>query len=316
MLRADGPAPASRDQAQVVIDAAAIDARVIATSALGGGAKSVVTRVELESGEPLALKVFTRGGNTAREHSAYRLLGDHQLPIPRMLHGAAETPEFPFGYTLLTMAPGAPLNINLAGLDRSRLVEVYRGVGEFQAALHRTAGPGFAILSDERVDRDNAEFMARTFNVELGTFLAHGGSPRLAGRLEAYFDDASARFAQAPAAVLCHGDLHPENIFVAGSLDELAFLGVIDLEEAFTGDPVMDLARTLQSCPFPGDDLTAAVLEGYGGKPEGFDALFDAYFVLYELKLWNYYARGGSRGPLRSIGRRIRRRIRGRHAGG
>lgn len=316
MLRADGPAHASLELAQRVIESAGIDARSTATSALGGGAKSVVTLIELESGEPLALKVFTRGGNTAREHAAYALLGDHQLPIPRMLHGAAEAPDFPFGYTLLTIQPGVPLNLNFADLDRSRLLDVYRGVGEFHAALHRTSGPGFALLAEERVDRDNAEFMARTVDHELERFLSHGGQPRLAGKLEAFFDQTSDGFALAPAAVLCHGDLHPENIFVTGGVGELQFRGAIDLEEAFTGDPVMDLARTLQTCPFPGEDLTAALLDGYGGKPEGFDELFDAYFVLYELKLWNYYAQGGSRRPLRSIARRMRKRMRGGRGSG
>lgn len=300
----------SRDQAQDVLRAAGIDARVVGTAALGQGAKSIVTRVDLEGGEQLALKVFLSGGNTAREHAAYRLLGDHSHPIPRMLHCAAETPEFPFGFTLLTLASGSPLNLNFGGLERHRLLAVYRGVGEFQASLHRTAGPGFAILSEERVDRDNAEFMARTVDLELGKFLAHGGKPRLAGGLESYFAEASGRFAQAPASVFCHGDLHPENIFVIGGPDDLRFVGAIDLEEAFTGDPVMDLTRTLHTCPLPGEDLTEALLEGYGGKPQGFDDLFDAYFVLYELKLWNYYAGGGSRGPLRSIARRMRRRIR------
>lgn len=310
MIRADGPAHVTREQAQDVVGAAGVDARVLATSLLGEGAKSLVSRIELEEGEPLALKVFQRGGSTTREHEAYRLLGEHSLPVPRMLHGVAETPDYPFGYTLLTMASGEPLNRNFGGLSRERLLEVYRGVGELQASMHSTAGHGFSDLTNERVDRDNAEFMARRIDRGLGGFLAHGGSRRLAGKLEAYFADAANHFAQSAAPVLCHGDLHPENIFVTGDAASLAFEGAIDLEEAFTGDAVMDLTRTIQTCPLPGDDLTAALLEGYGGKPEGFDLLHDPYFVLYELELWNFYAQGGSRQPLRSIARRMRKRIR------
>jgi Ser/Thr protein kinase RdoA (MazF antagonist) len=300
----------TRDQAQDVLSAAGIDSRVTATSALGQGVKSIVSRIEREDDEPLALKVFLRGGHTTREHAAYALLGEHSLPMPRMLHGVAEASDYPFGYTLLTMAPGEPLNLNFGGLARRRLLDVYRGVGALQASMHSTAGRGFSDLSHERVDRDNAEFMAGRIDFALGTFLTHGGSHRLAGKIEAFFDDAANRFAQSAASVLCHGDLHPENIFVTGDAATLSFVGAIDLEEAFTGDAVMDLTRTIQTCPLPGDDLTAALLDGYGGKPEGFDALHDAYFVLYELELWNYYAQGGSRKPLRSIARRIRKRIR------
>lgn len=310
MLRADGPAHVTREQAQEVLLAAGIDSQVAATSPLGQGVKSVASRIELEGAEPLALKVFLRGGHTMREHSAYRLLGEHSLPMPRMLHGIAESEEFPFGYTLLTMAPGEPLNLKFGGLERDRLLEVYRGVGELQAAMHRTAGSGFSDLGGMPVDRDNARFMARRIDFALATFLTHGGSTRLAGRLEDFFADASDRFAQSAAAVLCHGDLHPENIFVTGDGASLAFKGAIDLEEAFTGDAVMDLARTIQTCPLPGEDLTAALLDGYGGKPEGFDSLQNVYFTLYELELWNYYAQGGSRKPLRSIARRLRRHAR------
>lgn len=310
MDRAHGPAHVTRDQAQQVLLAAGIDSQVAATSLLGHGVKSVVSRIELEDAEPLALKVFLRGGHTMREHSAYRLLGEHSLPMPRMLHGVAESGEFPFGYALITMAPGEPLNLNFGGLQRDRLLEVYRGVGALQAAMHRTAGSGFSDLGGMPVDRDNARFMSRRIDFALATFLTHGGSTRLAGRLEDFFADASGRFAQSAASVLCHGDLHPGNIFVTGDGSSLAFQGVIDLEEAFTGDAVMDLARTIQTCPLPGKDLTAALLDGYGGKPEGFDSLQNVYFTLYELELWNYYAQGGSRKPLRSIARRLRKHVR------
>jgi aminoglycoside phosphotransferase (APT) family kinase protein len=310
MLRADGPAHVTREQAQDVVSAAGIDARVTATAPLGQGVKSIVSRIELEDAEPLAFKVFLRGGHTTREHAAYELLGDHSLPMPRMIHGIAESEAFPFGCTLMTMAPGAPLNLNFGGLERARLLEVYRGVGQLQAALHRTAGLGFTDLGGAPVDRDNAEFMGKRIDFALGTFLAHGGSHRLAGKVEAYFDNAANAFAQSAASVLCHGDLHPENIFVTGDATTLSFIGAIDLEEAFTGDAVMDLTRTIQTCPLPGDDLTAALLDGYGGKPEGFDPLHDPYFVLFELEFWNFYAQGGSRQPLRSIAKRIRKRIR------
>ncbi|MBJ7459110.1 MAG: aminoglycoside phosphotransferase family protein [Thermoleophilaceae bacterium] len=300
----------SGDLAQQVIGAAGIDARVAATSMLGEGAKSVVSKLELENAEPLALKVFRSGSRAGREHAAYRLLGEHSSHVPRLLAAAAETPDFPFGYSLLTIAAGEPLSMNFGGLERVRLLAVYRGVGGFLASLHRTAGRGFSELSDERLDRDNAVFVARRVDRALVTFLTHGGSHRLAGRLESYFADASECLARSAAPVLCHGDLHPGNIFVTGDASTLSFAGVIDLEGAFTGDAVMDLVRVIHSCPLPGDDLTRAVLEGYGDKPAGFDALFDVYLVLFELELWNYYAVGGSRRPLRSIARRIRKRTR------
>ncbi|MGK2878131.1 MAG: phosphotransferase family protein [Solirubrobacterales bacterium] len=300
MHRAERPGHVTCDQAQDVIAAAGIDARVVATSPLGEGVKSVVSRIEFEAAEPLALKVFRHEGYAAREHVAYRMLGEHQLPMPRMLHGVEKTPAFPIGYTLLTMVPGEPLIFNFGGLARERLLDVYRGVGALQAALHQTVVTSKA---------GNAEYIEARIDQSLGKFLLRGGKRRLAKKLESYFDERAELFAACTEPALCHGDLHPENILVAGNLEDLHFLGAIDFESAFTGDPVMDLTRTIQSCPLPGEDLTAALLDGYGGKPEGFDERHNAYFVLYELELWNYYARGGSRRPLRSIARSMRRRI-------
>lgn len=309
MPRATSPAHATREQSQSVVSAAGIDAGVVGTSLLGRGVKSLVTRIDLDDGSSLALKVFTRGGSTTREHRAYELLGEHDLPVPRMLLGVASDDDFPFGFSLLTMAPGAPLNDHFVDLPREQLLNVYRGVGEFQRLFHRTSAPGFSDLTDHELNADNAALIASRVKFALGTFLTHGGKPRLAAKLENFFAENDRHLALVPSPVLCHGDLHPENIRVERVDGELSFVFVIDLEEAFAGDPLMDLTRTLQTCPLPGSDVTAALLDGYGGKPEGFDDLHNVYFVLYELELWNYYALGGSRRPLRSIARRIKRRL-------
>jgi aminoglycoside phosphotransferase (APT) family kinase protein len=301
----------TRDQAQAVVSAAGIASRVTGTSLLGQGVKSVVTRIDLDDDSALALKVFTRGGSTTREHRAYELLGDHELALPKMLLGVAGDDDFPFGFTLLTIAPGEPLNDNFGGLPREQLLNVYRGVGEFQRSIHRTSAPGFSDLADHQLNADNAALIKTRVDFALGTYLSHGGKHRLAAKLENFFAENDRHLALVPSPVLCHGDLHPENIRVTRVDGELQFVFAIDLEEAFAGDPLMDLTRTLQTCPLPGDDLTAALLDGYGGRPEGFDDLFNVYFVLYELELWNYYALGGSRKPLRSITRRIKRRLRG-----
>jgi Ser/Thr protein kinase RdoA (MazF antagonist) len=299
--RAHRPAEVSRECAQDVVAAAGIDARVVGASPLGEGVKSVVSRIELAGAEPLALKVFRLSGYAAREHAAYRSLGDHDLALPRMVHGVAESEHFPFGFTLMTISAGVPLNFKFGGLARERLLDVYRGVGALQRQIHRNRPP---------TEMSNLEYMERRVSESLGKFLERGGSRRLAGKLERFFTRSAALFAQCDQPALCHGDLHPENIFVRGDAATLAFEGAIDLESAFIGDPVMDLTRTIHTCPLPGVDLTEALLDGYGGAPPGFADRHHAYFVLYELELWSYYALGGSRAPLRSIARRLRKHVR------
>lgn len=308
MDRADRPEPVPRELAQTIVSAAGIDARVVETSLLGQGVKSVVTLIALDQHDDLALKVFTRGEATAREHAAYRLLGDHDLPMPRMLAAAEATEELPYGFTLMTLAPGAALNTKFVSLERDQLLEIYRGIGAFQAALHKHAAPGFAEQVDSSAYVGNAELMRARLGRSLAGFLEHGGNRYLASVADRQFGEHEAALAGCTRPVVCHGDLHPENVRVAQTADGLRFSSAIDLEESFAGDPVMDLVRTIHTCPLPGDDVTAALLDGYGGKPSGFDELFDFYFIFYELELWNFYARGGSRTPLPSIARRIARR--------
>lgn len=291
--------------------AAGIDQRVIACSPLGEGVKSRVYRVELDSGRALALKLYRETQAAQREQSGYKRLAGCELPFPQMVGGEVAAGLAEHGWTLMSIAPGEALNLRLATLDRSQLLAIYRQVGGLLARLHSLGCETFTRFRGEPVaDRQNFGFVREWTEELLARFERAGGGSDIPAEVRALIERHAVDLGACETASLCHGDLHAENIRIdaRGGL-----VGAIDLEECFAGDPALDIVQT-HHARHPFDDAAlAALLDGYGGAPPWFEAVFDPYFVICELRLWLFFARGGSRAPLRDIERRIAERLRRRY---
>lgn len=306
MDRALSPDSPGLRTAERFVRAAGIERAVDSLELLGRGVKGVVWRVLLEDQEALALKIYSRAGSVIREHAGYRARAGRELALPSMLGGAAESVDAPDGWTLMTLAPGGPMNSSLTTMSRSEFLGVYRAVGEQLRRMHETSCPSYSLVVGAKNGAgDNVEWFRGRVASSIDGFLASGGNRHLAARIEERLAQFDAELACCERPRFCHGDMHPENIRIAPGPDGVQFVGVIDLEESLAADPAQDLARTLHSCPAPGDDVKAALLEGYGEAPAWLDAVLPAYHLYYELELWNYFASGGSRRPLASIARRM-----------
>lgn len=235
------------------------------------------------------------------------MLGDRAIGLPRVVGAAAagEDDELENGWTLMTIVPGESFNRLFAELGTERQLAVYREAGAILARMHETACDGFGLVpgAGRRVP-DNRTFVGERFAARLEGFRTRGGNRYLHHWLRAWVDERAPLLDLCDSPVLCHGDLHAENIHVAVGGNPAA-VGVLDLSECFAGDPAMDLCGTHQA-RFPYDDrIRDALLEGYGTPPPWLDELYDLYFVGSELDLWDFFARGGSRRPLSSIERRV-----------
>ena len=280
-IRATGPEDALR--------AAGFNDRPVGYSPLGVGVKSAVWQVNFDLSESLAWKVYNRSGVAAREQAAYRLLGEHSLALPRMAVGVEADEVFEFGWSLMTVAPGEALSRRLGELTRETVLGVYRSAGAFLAELHEYGRERF----------DNRAQISERFERALLRF-----DPGLAGQIRTMLERAPLEGCEFSA--LCHGDLHAENLRVD---DAGAFVGALDLESSRRGDPTFDIVRTCHSLHPYDERVLDALIEGYGGEPPGFTDVFDLYFILCELKLWNYFAAGESEAPLESIETRIAQRV-------
>lgn len=275
---------------------------------IGDGVKGRVWRVDFASCEPLALKVYSRDGAVMREHAAYRACAGLELALPQMVGGELTADGASHGWTLMTLSPGHPMNLSLPALPRERLLEIYVDVGRQLRRLHDVRCPSFSlVVGAENGERSSPEWFRARAAASIEGFLAHGGNRYLASRIDRRFLEFEGALASCKEPRFCHGDMHPENIRIEPAGAEGAFVGSLDLEESFAADPAQDLVRTLHTCPSPGDDVREALLIGYGDPPPWLDDVFDAYFLYYELELWNFFAAGGSRRPLASIARRLAR---------
>lgn len=76
--------------------------------------------------------------------------------------------------------------------------------------------------------------------------------------------------------------------------------GVLDVENAVAGDPLLDLAKTdyyAREEPL----RRSALLDGYGPLPDDGEIRLDLYRLYHALELWTWFARIGRTGSLDSI---------------
>jgi aminoglycoside phosphotransferase (APT) family kinase protein len=170
------------------------------------------------------------------------------VPTPHIhLTGPAGGP-LQKAWALMDVAPGAPLLADLDGASALRhlpqvLARLPRQLADTMASIHR-------LDPTPVVDRVRAAAPSVAFTVDelwphrhAGAFAA--GRPDLADAVEQLAED------QPPQAepVVCHGDLHPLNVLVAGPQ-----LTILDWTGAIVAPPAFDVAFTrllLRHPPLP-----------------------------------------------------------------
>lgn len=288
---------------------AGIDAPLTGCEPLGEGVKALVHRLDFEGRDSLALKVFALPDVIDRELAGYRAIGNRIPEIPELVASGDGSPAAPFGWLLLTLAPGQQFDRLIGWMPKPEIHDVLGQLGELLARLHAIECASWSVLAGSRDGfQSNADYMADRFEVSLGRFRDRGGEDELAGRLAAWFAAQRPRLEGCRVPVVCHGDLHLENIFIDPGPDP-RLRRVIDLEASQAADPVLDLARAWHHASWMGDEALAALLAGYGEVPTWFDEVFDVYMTFFDLKLWNFYATDPQSTATESIAARLSRKV-------
>ena len=117
----------------------------------------------------------------------------------------------------------------------------------------------------------------------------HFGAPEaLAARIETTLDRHAGLATWSAGAVFAHDDFHPNNVLVLrDGTGRLRLSGIIDFGDAFAGDAVSDLAKTLFCCEHDAPGSTPAILQGYGlvEHPNPALALW-FYTMLHRVTVW------------------------------
>lgn len=205
----------------------------------------------------------------------------------------AQTAENPTGhaFTVMSRLPGQPLSEVESQLDPAAVAAVYRQIGALAATVHTVAQPSFGYVVTQIVDpvSTNAQYMSRQFDQKLGAFRDAGGSPALADRIERRLKAEASVLAESKAASLCHNDLYEGNLLIEPVDDGWRLSGLVDVENALAGDPLMDLAKT--DCYSIRGDVTKfeALADGYGPALRAGEDRVELYRIYHTLDLCVWY---------------------------
>jgi aminoglycoside phosphotransferase (APT) family kinase protein len=173
-------------------------------------------------------------------------------------------------------------------------------IGALLREFHRVTFSAFGYLGTHGIvdaHATNAAYMRFQFDKKLREFEELGGDASLGGAIAAHVGEREHLLAGCECAVLCHNDCHAGNVLVDGG----RITGLLDVENALAGDPLLDLAKAHCYAPGSSEVTLAALVEGYGPVRDDWRDAVDLYVVYHLLELWDWFAFLGAAEPLAGI---------------
>ncbi len=288
------------------MDAAAIPFDVDDCTRLHGGDNSAAFDLHDRGRHAhLVAKVYRErmAWKMAKEVLVYGWLSEAPVPTPRILFADESRSAVEASCALMTRLPGAPASTVTETAGPEAIRAIFHQMGEAIRASHAVEVDRFGYIGrDGLVDgvASNAVYMARQFERQVRLLRDLGGDAALSQEIERRVVEDEAHLAACRQAVLCHNDLHEQNVLVERDGGGWVVTGVLDVENAVAGDPLLDLAKTAYYAreePL----RRSALLDGYGPLPDDGEIRLDLYRLYHALELWTWFARIGRTGPLASI---------------
>ncbi len=294
-------------QAQAIVDRFAPRSRVVSLEELHGGAISRVYGVACtdESSPDLVIKTYPEllHWKLAKEVFLYRYLaGNKHLPVPRVLWHDDSRTIVPLAVLVLTRLDGQILQPLEASLSDDDLFGLYAQMGRTLRHFHDVRMAAFGYLVGGGVKDPHASndaYMLFQFDKKLREFRQCGGSEALAARMARHVAAGTHLLKASTLPVFCHDDFHTGNVLVrheAGARWQLT--GVVDVENAVAGDPLLDIAKTLLYSVGESLPKRNGLLAGYGpiDRPQ-WQAAVDLYRMYHALEWWDWTASIGGTPP-------------------
>jgi aminoglycoside phosphotransferase (APT) family kinase protein len=282
----------SQAQVQAIVDRVAPGRRLARLSAFPSGEIGAVSEIEFENGPPaLVLKVYPEvlHWKMRKEVLVARLLeGRLSVPTPRILLADDSKSLTGLNFAVMTRLEGANVLGVERALDRSQVIAIYQQMGRALREIHGIAMDAFGYIGSDGIVApadSNRAYMLSQLKRQLGGFDQFGGGPALAARLHDYVERSAGLLDGCTRPSLCHYDFHTGNVLAVS--DRLT--GIVDLENAIAGDPLMDLAKTIAYSVRDDEAKLVALLAGYGpiGRPDWSATLrFYQFYGVIELWAW------------------------------
>jgi aminoglycoside phosphotransferase (APT) family kinase protein len=287
-------------QAQSIVDCAAPGRRLTRIDELQAGEISAVFEIELADGPPaLVLKVYpeTMHWKMQKEVSIARRLEGLPIPVPHILLADDSRSLLDLNFVVMTCFAGRNIRQWEPSLAKDETFDVYRQMGEALRVIHGVTMESFGYLVANGVVQpfaSNRDYMLSQFERKLSGFRELGGHPALAAQLDAYLTRSTGLLDGCQRPVLCHYDFHSGNLLADRRDGALQLTGIIDLENAIAGDPLMDLAKTIAYSVRDDETKRAGLLEGYGpiDRPDWQETL-RLYQFYGAIELWAWWTQIG-----------------------
>lgn len=296
----------SRDQAQAIVRRITPHASVLGITELHGGEIGTVLEITLADAPACILKVYPESlqWKMAKEVYVLGLLRDLGAAIPTILLADDTGSVIELNYVLMTKLDGVVLGRREAMLSETELFAIYAAMGAALRGINDITLDSFGYIGPNGVWTaypSNQAYMSAQLERKLKEFCARGGDPALAAQLR---DSVVARQHLLDAATiprLCHYDFHAGNILVT-SQGEPRLSGVVDFENATSGDPLMDIAKALYYFTPKDAPKREGLLAGYGKieRPDWQETL-RLYRMYCTLELWCWMAQIGKQEALADL---------------
>jgi hygromycin-B 7''-O-kinase len=297
--------------AQQLFSVAGLCRQVEAIAAIRGGETNQVFEVRCAGqDQAFVLKMYPDDlrWKMAKEVFVFGLV-EHilGLPTPEVLVADDSGALMPEPYLIMRKLPGTLAGSEMASLDLRDIERVYEQVGAILRTFHEVTFDSFGYISTEVVDGHltNAGYMEHQFAKKIREFAELGGNPQIRRGAERTVASTAFLLAECSQAVLCHDDLHEWNLLVEERDSDWRVCGVLDVENAVAGDPLLDLAKT-DYYSVRGDRVKhRGLLNGFGLLPPRGEEIMRLYRLYHALELWDWFASTGKDEPLDGIAQDI-----------
>jgi aminoglycoside phosphotransferase (APT) family kinase protein len=299
----------SQGQAQSIVDRIAPGRVLARLSEFQRGEISAVYEIALSDGPPaFVLKVYPESMHwkMQKEVTVARLMeGKLGVPIPRIVLVDDTRSLLDLSFLVMTRLEGSNLLEQEQALEPSEVSAVYAQMGRALREIHDIAMESFGYIGSHGVVTpfaSNRAYMGSQFDRKLGGLAEYGAPDALTAALHGFVERHAPLLDQCAHSSLCHYDFHTGNLLVERRNGAVALSGILDLENAIAGDPLMDVAKTL-SYSVRGDRAKkAGLLAGYGAiERRDWQETLALYELYGLLELWCWWQLIGDKQRAASI---------------
>jgi len=282
-------------QAAAILREAAPNAEVVGVQRMAGGAMTGAYEVLCaDPAQNVVVKIYppNNGWTLSKEVSVYRLLRENGVTkIPKILGGAGCDGVLGSPYLVMSRLPGVPAEPLSSSLSEADLRSLYRQMGELIAQFHAIEQEAYGFRDTGILDpRPTNEAQTKATLARVSQYyLDETGDRDLYEAAHKYVAARTDLFALCRAPVLIHNDFHEGNVIVEQTPGGPVVSGVIDVENAMAGDPMVDLSKTHSYSIGENSVKLEALFEGYGEVPVEWEARFPLFQLVHSFELWCHF---------------------------